>query len=152
MMEPLSAFFILEGVAFGIFGTIFVVVGIISPKWNEDDVKPMYRPFTLFQKMVNDQNKEFDEFHQWILTRVKTQTITIDQTKEYKEIMKSMMNQEKRHQEFFAELHIKLIPSIIIMQMLSEKKINAQKVSQGFSCLIGGFFFQGIGVITQLIV
>ncbi len=144
-MEPLTGFFILEGLLFDIIGAYFVVSGLLN-----GDNKLNFLLSDLRDRTIRLQEesmhlatmyKEYFEAY-----RQKKPQFIIDNLRSKLEEFGEQSESDK-----LEHLEITTINTHnILLQIISEKQIDKLQVSRGLPFLIGGFLLQGIGVVLQL--
>jgi len=138
-MEPLTGFFILEGLLFDIIDAIFIISGIVFPKGVS------FKPTNLDKQVLQQLNKiKFDL------------SIYESDVSHYTHFKNDEFTHQEFHDEATPEMTIKLNEHIVqllvyLVEQSAEKNNNKNKVLQGLPFLIGGFLLQGIGVINQLL-
>jgi len=137
-MEPLTGFFILEGLLFDIIGAVFIVTGIVFPQKQFQDITP-----TIMEEETNIRllDIQIELFH--YQKSLKNQILNSKLTSSHYDdkIITNMLEKLSKHIAYLI---------IYSVRSLAEKHQNQIKIVQGLPFLIGGFILQGIGVITQL--
>jgi hypothetical protein len=128
-MEPLSVFFILEGLTFDIIGAILVISGILNFKLkNTEPIKNLISNFLI--PVLNEYYK-------------------VHPIKEgYQDINEVLKFTDKA--DFSSTLPRIDVPGIQIELQKQEQDHTMNKAYSGLPFLIGGFVLQGIGTVTQL--
>ena len=136
-MEPLSAFFFLEGIVFDMIGAIFIVRGLIP-----------INPYEL--KNVKEIQEDFSKGLRYI----------IKLSNEVKQLKSTDDHVEMRHDNLMGIIKIcqkeseqlgKAIPTQIrSLGSVAQHNRSLNYAIRGLSCLLGGFLLQAIAVVTQL--
>lgn len=133
MMEPLTAFFILEGLTFDIIGAILIVSGIISFK-----IKYTKNVNKFMRNVAAPLILDYFRFH-----KIKEGYLDIKEITKHADISP---NKTKNNLDF-SSFDTSNLERDLNEQ---EKDFSINRAYSGLSFLIGGFLLQGIGVITQL--
>lgn len=166
-MEPLTAFFILEGLLFDAIGAIFVVSGILDNLKIEDfpeilrTNKNINFGKNLTKKLKNVAKEKMDIIKEKDDELLRISKFVEENDLDYKSeydveegkiyVEKLKLNFENILESMVIETKFQIIGSFLLG--LNERtKHNVKKVRIGLPFLIGGFLLQGIGVITQLII
>ena len=135
MIEPLVAFFFLEGLLFDIIGAIIIVRGLYPIKFNQIE-------------KIQDVNEIF-KVEQYILTDLimnKKEAIRQEHYEALEDISSLILRQQVNLENLG-----KLIPTIIrSIGNYEQHKYSLSNAIRGLPLLIGGFILQGIAVILQL--
>lgn len=137
-MEPLTGFFILEGLTFDVIGAIFIVRGLFP-----------INPYEL--KNVKEIEEDFREG----LHRVQNLSNTLKQLKLDDGTFAKSRDELIHLIDFFKKENAQLgkaIPTQIrSLGSAAQHERSLDYAIRGLSCLLGGFTLQGIGVVFQLI-
>jgi len=144
-LEPLTGFFILEGLTFDIIGAYLVISGLLKTDFllmeKLSDLKKVIKELTkqnmkmtqLYQESIEILDKTISSF-------------SIDQ--HTKELEKAHKNSNEMKLNIL-EITVEYVHNFLA-EVMHEKQYDKLRVRSGLPFLIGGFILQGIGVINQL--
>jgi hypothetical protein len=164
-MEPLTAFFYLEGLTFGIIGTILVINGILS-KINLIEDSEMDKITTNLKNQMKEFPKMIDEGEAFLKLNMIWRHKLGENIRSIQD--DSLISQSILNKKFNYDLQLLATESLqmwtIVCQLSIDQSLlrlkninnlkthtfNKNRVRMGAPCLIGGFIFHGIGILTQL--
>jgi len=134
-LEPLTGFFILEGILFDIIGAYLIVSAIFSfrPNIKSESFKEYFLP--VFTQILKKSLEDSEIGHYKTMNRnsfFKKIGLQLSEDNEFKESLRYMDIYKK-------DLEIEI------------REFTTKRAFSGLSFLIGGFLLQGIGVINQLL-
>lgn len=145
MIEPLSAFYILEGLLFDAIGAIFIVSGILNRGTKLD----------FFISELRDEIKELRS-ESWGLMNIQKSIMDARKNNEPQFVIDNLNYELQEFEEKSLDVKITWYEVLsiqihnILIGFLAESKTDQSRVRIGLPFLLGGFTLQGIGVITQL--
>lgn len=145
VIEPLYAFFLLEGILFGAIGGTLIVNGLL----NFDN------KLSIHTSVLQEEIKKLQEESGYVLSLYK-KLIESHKKKETKFITDQLRFELKEFEEESISIRLQQLEIISIhtynslIGFLTEKQIDQRQVRMGLPFLIGGFLLQAIGVIVQL--
>lgn len=144
-MEPLTIFFVLEGLFFTGIGTHYIIRGILNRNSTTGERLSSMR---VELKELRDESFQLFELYKDLIEarKSKQSQFVIEQRKvEIEEF------EEKSITDRLMLLEVCAIHSHNIFQeFIEEKNTDKNQSYIGFPFIIGGIFLQGIGVIVQL--
>ncbi len=143
-LEPLTAFFILEGLAFDIIGAIFIIRGLFD--FNKDDKLEtnavLANRIRAIFKLMRGNSKALEPTPEELVNNLMKLPEFLKKTNM---TMKNVFYET----DIDEDLH-KSQMMFLKKDYYETKKFSQNSVISGLSFLVGGFLLQGIGVITQL--
>lgn len=135
-IEPLTAFFFLEGLTFDIIGAILIVKGLY--------------PFPYKLGDILEIGKDLDEENR-LLIDVRERITKLDVNDPHYRISLGNLNRTYLEHARNIRTLTKTTPIKFRVHTLQEREnYSLDKAKQGLPFLVGGFLLQGIGVILQL--
>ena len=141
-MEPITTFFIFEGITFGIIGSILIVQGLFFRNDPEyvTKVKKIIEELKNNEEVGKSVSKNIEDFNNFEHKSKLEETISL--------LLTDVDNLGIRHNQILKSVG-SFFKYILDTNEISEHK-SQQNALRGLPFLLGGFLLQGIGVITQL--
>lgn len=147
-MEPLTGFFILEGLVFDIIGAYLIIRGLEKISIIDDP---------LFISATNRVNEKESHLERMIILRDNMRNTLVSKFPSH-EIENTLQGRlsisDAEIHEIRKELETmksNVISTITSLKIFRQHKQALARGLQGLPFLIGGFLLQGIGVINQLV-
>lgn len=144
-MEPLTGFFILEGLTFDIIGVVLIVTGIFDFKQDNklesnavvaDQIRAIFKLIHGNLKGSQFTSEDVGDLFKEIPGFLKKNDMT------FKDILYETALDEELHKSNMLFLK---------KDYYETRKFSQNRAISGLSFLIGGFLLQGIGIINQLL-
>ena len=136
-MEPLTGFFILEGLVFDVIGAIFIVKGLMPI--NPDNLKSV--------KEINEDFSKKNHHISDLYIKVK-KLILDDESDDRITFLNDLILLLRKERD---QLRKAIPTQIRSLGSVFQYERSLDYAIRGLFCLVGGFLLQGIGVVLQLI-
>lgn len=147
VIEPLPAFFILEGIAFDMIGAYLVVSGVFKLNYNmSQELNDIESIIVIKETKIDFLKQKRDLIREEIFEK----NLSYNQNEK---LQLKLQDLQKKINDSMLELEPLLSKMRYLMNIdylkMKDKQTN-EKAIKGLFFLIGGFLLQGIGVIIQL--
>jgi len=144
-MEPLTAFFILEGLTFDIIGAFLVVTGLFK--------SPFYFPRREGANELNNEELQLQSLihYRRELSRKEVNTLNYEEQQSIHRHLLDLDKQVEKSRAQFEQNQKHFSTNYNIISSMEQHMFALHRGLKGLPFLIGGFVLQAMGVVTQLL-